>query len=610
MIHFFKSRFMDLKIRQKIAIGMVLLALITALVVGIFCSVSFIVLYTEQSNSEMDNTLDVTAQTMNGVLGSLYRSTTYMLSGTQFSNIYQATAGGSRDPEYLEHVGLLQEPFSAYLRSNSLLDSVVLLSAGGDIYSTYDAGMNYNSGQFSQELAQTSITWLQARTNPMNAGETQVIPVCFPMSYQDRLLLTGGKKSSLVLVAYVNADRLALSMEQTNRAAFSRIYLSDPGGMPLSVKTSDSMYRYLADSAFRKRLVASRDRGHFMADFSGESYSTAAQKISISGLRIVSIVSYGKMLQSVYQIQRVTFAAVLLSLIIALLIAAGLSSTITTPIKNLVGQVKKMRAGDYSLKPVTKYNDEIHMLDGALCDMSRTVVEQMENIKTTEMLRRKAELAAITEQISPHFLYNTLDCIHWEILGGQQQVAASMVESLGTFLRLSLNHGREISSFPEAVEHTRQYINLMNHRFQSRIRFIYTIPPELTRFQVPKMILQPLAENSILHGFGGQQLDPGVKTPTISVTARRQGDLIAITMEDNGHGIDVVKARESLLASAGSCTHVGLQNVYSRLVYCFGPKVEVRFSSIPYYKNEVTLLLPFTEISQEDRTVPPGDGKN
>ena len=592
MFRFFKKRFMNLKIRQKIAISMVCLALLTALVVGVFCSVSFEYLYKEQSNSQMDNTLDVTILSIDSSLNSMYRSTTYMLSNTLFSDIYRATGNGGRDPDFLYHYGLVQDYFSSYLRSNSLADGIVLLCAGGDIYSTYESGLNYTIGNFSDELAQTSISWLHERINPLAAGNTQVIPVCFPLSYQPGLFLSNGKKASMVLVVYLNVDRLALSMEQTNRTAFSRVYLSDSTGFPLTVKQSDQMYKKLSDISFRNRLANSEQRVHFMTSFDRETYSVATEEVGVSGLRIVSIVSYGKMLQDLHKIQQTTLAAVSLSFLLALLLAAGLSSTITTPIKRLLCQVDKMRAGDYALKPVTKYNDEIHTLDGALCDMSLTVVEQMENIKRTEELRRKAELLSLTEQISPHFLYNTLDCIHWEILGGQQKTAASMIESLGIFLRLSLNHGCEMLDLPEVIEHTQQYVNIMNYRFKTRICFTFSVSPDLMRFKVPKMILQPLAENSIFHGFGGQQPDPGIKDPTISVTARQQEDRVVIIMEDNGRGIDTVQAAESLLAPVEINPHVGLHNVYQRLMNCFGPEVKIQFSSIPYYKNEVTLILP------------------
>jgi two-component system, sensor histidine kinase YesM len=596
MLHFFKMHFMNLKIKRKIALGMVSTALVTALVVGILCTVSFVNLYTDRSRSQMDNTLDVTILSLQENINDMYRSTTYLLSNDLFSDIWRSTTRGEKDAHFMDHYSSAQSYFLSYLRSNNLLDGVVLLCSSGDIYSTYQAGLNYSLDEFSEERAQTSISWLPARTNPLSPGGTQVIPVCFPLSYQQEtstqqgISFSNGKNSSMVLVAYLDVDRLALSMEQMNRAAFSRVYLSNPTGLPLSVKESDPMYQKLTDSSFRNRLVNSEKRIHFITDFDGETYSVATEEIGSSGLRIVSAVSYDKMMEDVRKIQEVTLAAVSISFLLALMISAGLSSTITTPIKRLLGQVDNMRAGNYKLKRVTKYNDEMSTLDGALCDMSQTVVEQMENIKRTETLRRKAEMDALTEQVNPHFLYNTLDCIHWEILSGQQKRAAEMMETLGAFLRLSLSHGREFLTLSETMEHTQQYINIMNYRFESQIRFTYTISPDLTTFIVPKMILQPLAENSILHGFGGQQLYPGVRDPAIAVSAYRQDGKIVISVEDNGRGIDTERAAESLQVPPEVSTHIGIYNVYHRLLYCFGTDVEVKFYSIPYYKNVVTLI--------------------
>jgi two-component system sensor histidine kinase YesM len=592
---FLKKKFMDLKIRQKIAISMMGLALATALIVGFLCSASFVKIYSDQSSAQMDNTLDTTISSLQKNLDDMYRNTVYLLSSPLFQNIYRSTEQSSSDPLFLEHYDSAQNFFSSYLRSNNLLDSVVLLCSSGDIYSTYQSGMKYTISNFPDEMKQTSIAWLSARSNPFLKDGPQVIPVCFPLAYQQRFSFSSGKKASMVFVAYLNADRFALSLEQMNRTAFSHVYICDSAGMPLSVKQSDPLYSKLKSAAFRSRLTASKERVHFSINLGDEMCSVATEEVGVNGLRIVSIVTYGKMLRNVKKIQLVTLIAVSLSFLFALMLAVNLSKTITTPIKNLMGQVDKMKSGKYCLKPVTKYGDEIHTLDTALCSMSQTVVEQMKNIQKTEARRRKAEMDAMTEQINPHFLYNTLDSIRWEVLAGKQKSAADMIQSLGAFLRLSLNHGQEMLKLSEEIEHTEQYIKLMNFRFDSRIRFTYTVAPDLSDFMVPKTILQPLAENSILHGFGGQKIDPGVKDPSITISARRKQDQVILALEDNGRGISAEKAKASLHAPYEGENHVGLYNVYHRLLYCFGPKAEIQFFSIPYYKNLVTLILPWQD---------------
>ncbi len=231
-------------------------------------------------------------------------------------------------------------------------------------------------------------------------------------------------------------------------------------------------------------------------------------------------------------------------------------------------------------------------MDLALCDMSSKISDQIQAIRNTEELRRKAELAAMNEQINQHFLYNTLDCIYWEILNGHEKNAADMVESLGQFLRLSLNHGQELLDLQHTIYHTQQYINIMNFRLGARVKFTYTVAPQLQALMVPKSILQPLAENSILHGFESSNGEIEVDNPTIDITGRVEGETAIIIVADNGCGFDVDIMQKSLKEPS---KHVGLYNICQRLKYSFGENVTIRFSSIPYYRNEVVIKFPITD---------------
>lgn len=587
-----KAGFMNLKIKAKTVLCMVALALVIALAVGIFCSYSYMRQFTAQSNRQTENTLDVTVFSLRENLNALYRSATYLLSNPLFQRIYQTAAHGAQNPDFLKEYASVQPLFESFLQANELVDNVALLCENEQIYSTYEVGLNYTAENFSQELQQTSIAWLPEQKNPLMGTNARVVPVCLPIAYTPMRSFTDGHMARMVLVVYLNADRLALSMEQMNRVAFSRGYLANAQGFPLTVQEGDALYASLSKPAFCDAIAAQTTRNSFTQDIGGESYGITTEPVGISGLRFVSVMSYQPLLSGVQEIWKAALIAVVSSFIVAMLLAHVLATTLTSPIRRLIEQVKKVRAGNYALQPFTKYNDEMHEMDEALCAMSHTIRMQMNNITEKENMRRKAEMEALTEQMNPHFLYNTLDCIHWEILGGHQQNAAVMVENLGAFLRLSLNHGCEFLTLAESLQHTEQYLNIMNCRMETRIRFTYTFPTELADFRLPKMILQPLAENSILHGFDGLEQGASLASPCIAVRVRQDATGIFIEFEDNGSGIDCVRAGESVCSSPEGHRHIGLYNVYHRLVYCFGETTKITFSSIPYYKNTVTVFLP------------------
>ena len=137
----------------------------------------------------------------------------------------------------------------------------------------------------------------------------------------------------------------------------------------------------------------------------------------------------------------------------------------------------------------------------------------------------------------------------------------------------------------------------MNQRFNRKIDFKCTIDPELENLYVLKSILQPLAENSIRHGFDVDvSCYENILMPAIEIGVHREEDQIILEVSDNGRGIDIEKANSALHPEhpeSGRKQHVGLNNIYQRLSAYYGT-VAITFESIPYFKNTVRLTIPQT----------------
>lgn len=200
----------------------------------------------------------------------------------------------------------------------------------------------------------------------------------------------------------------------------------------------------------------------------------------------------------------------------------------------------------------------------------------------------------LSEQINPHFLYNTLECIHFQVLNGHQQIAGEMLESLGRYLRTTLNVGKTFVTVEKEVEHVTLYMEIMNRHSSSGIQFHTEIHPSLKNGMIMKVLLQPLAENCIKHGFEGfvRGLEP--VPPQITITITPAGDnRMRIEVSDNGKGIDIKRASTLMRAEAPeSKDHFGLHNIYKRLHTCYGDDAVLSFTSIPYLKNSIIIEIP------------------
>jgi len=226
--------------------------------------------------------------------------------------------------------------------------------------------------------------------------------------------------------------------------------------------------------------------------------------------------------------------------------------------------------------------------------MYDTIQLQLLQIKDEEQKKAMAEIQMMSEQINPHFLYNTLECIHFQILNGHSETAEGMLESLGKYLRTTLSFGKTMISVEKEVEHVTSYMEIMNRHSSSGIFIDTEIDPHLKDCKIMKILLQPLAENCIRHGFGGsvnsfEPVPPRINIVITSVDSNR----IRIEVTDNGKGIDIEVANACITEnSSESQKHFGLSNIQKRLKACYGDSFRITFLSIPYLKNSVIIELP------------------
>lgn len=165
----------------------------------------------------------------------------------------------------------------------------------------------------------------------------------------------------------------------------------------------------------------------------------------------------------------------------------------------------------------------------------------------------RARLHALSKELQPHFLFNTLNGIA-ALVQEDPRLAEAMLVRLGDLLRVTLDEGREGEiSLRLELEHLDLYLDLQQMRFGPRLAVVRDVPPDVLQAQVPAMLLQPLVENALTHGIGPKP-GPG----EVGITARRMGDRVSITVHDTGRGLSPV-VKES----------TGVRNTRARLAAMF-----------------------------------------
>lgn len=244
-----------------------------------------------------------------------------------------------------------------------------------------------------------------------------------------------------------------------------------------------------------------------------------------------------------------------------------LTDGIIHPVNIMLDMVKKVGRGKFDMIPIEAEIEEIEELDEGINKMARKISALLENVRQEKEMQHLTELQLIQAQVNPHFLYNTLDTIVWLIEGGMTDDAVEMISSLSIFFRTSLSKGNDIIPLSEEERHTLSYLEIQQYRYRDILEFEINIPKELSGIPVPKLSIQPLAENALYHGIKNRR-----GKGKILIEGREEEDALVLTVSDNGQGMTPERLHEVQEAiRTGERAGFGLAAVAERIALYYGP---------------------------------------
>lgn len=318
---------------------------------------------------------------------------------------------------------------------------------------------------------------------------------------------------------------------------------------------------------------------------------------------LVSVVPASQVYSEQYFLVRQFLILSVIMLIISCLMPIVTTSSITRRISTIINQMKTVRLGSQLTTPEklpeTDDRDEIGDLISTYNYMADEFELLMEQQKRSAEELRIAEYRALQAQINPHFLYNMLDMINWLSKSGKSEEVSIAVQSLSKFYKLTLSKKEVTTTVAEELNHVSLYVKLQNMRFENKIDFLIDVPDEILDYEIPKLVLQPIVENSILHGILGKESKEG----NIVIMAWMEGDNIVFIVSDDGVGIPQ-EQMEKILTGEGQSetgTNIGIYNTHRRLQLYYnnqlfgltyrstlgiGTEVEVRIPAVIHNAEE------------------------
>lgn len=380
---------------------------------------------------------------------------------------------------------------------------------------------------------------------------------------QSKMIYSAGNWTDLVgmVVVDVNPEELrGIAVSQTRSA--NRIYLVDGDGAII--------YPYYNYDKIPEEILTAAAGVYELGD-----KRMLVRRMAGTGWNLIKIVAISELRGRTEQIKVTIIGVAALFLCLSVAAAVYFTLRISNPLSRLAENMRKARAGELTAVEGGPKEGEVGELYQSFNYMIDHLNAQIERTYISQINEKEAELRALQAQINPHFLYNTLDSINWLALRYRAYDISEMVVALSDMLRLSLNKGRNTILLQDELRQVDSYITLQKVRYSNRFTVRYEVEEEARSKRIIKMLLQPIVENAIIHGF--EEIEGG---GLIVIRVRRGDGLLYFEVCNNGALINLEKAAQRLsgVEEPGDVLRgYGIHNVNERIQGTYGERYGIRY---------------------------------
>lgn len=366
-------------------------------------------------------------------------------------------------------------------------------------------------------------------------------------------------------------------------------YILDESGTVVSAKDKDMLHLSMDKL---KEIYPQEQISHLFHSPSNYLYTTYDnQKL---GWTLVSTLPLKILLRETNKLVLSIFGIGFVAIILAFMLLNRLTRFITHPLIDLTETVEKIAEGDYGIRADENTPNEIGRLAGRVNIMSKNTMNLLNTIEKESALKRQFELSYIQLQMTPHFLYNTLESICGMIAVDEKKKAIRMIQDLSSFYRKILTRGTPIVTIRQELEIIKCYLDILRQRYCESYSYEIHVAPGAEEYYIPKLTLQPFVENALIHGV----LATG-RPGEIKISVSYIGGKLRLDIVDNGRGMeaDVLEKLRILLQKREFVPEkefgFGIINTFCRLsLFLNEPDIQILIDSVPGEGTSVSLILP------------------
>lgn len=339
--------------------------------------------------------------------------------------------------------------------------------------------------------------------------------------------------------------------------------------------------------SYKEKLVGSE------GEFSWEGRLYIYQKVSDWNYYIVSSIEnmelYAPSVRTIIIMTAILFFMVILSFFVI----KGIISRVYRPLDQTVQKMDQVAAGSLDTRlNVESMGEDFQKLATGFNSMMEEILVLMEQVKMEQHQIEQIRFNSLQSQIQPHFLYNTLECIHWQAMADGNKEISTLVMALAKYYRICLSKGHDVIPLELEIEHMKNYLIIQNMRYDNIIGSEIQIEESCKETMIPKLTLQPLVENSIYHGIKVKEGKKG----SVFLKAVREGDHVLIILADTGSGMTQaqIDAMNLQLSEYDESFGYGVRNVNKRIELLYGNDYGLYYLRNEFGGVTVEIQLPYT----------------
>lgn len=369
-------------------------------------------------------------------------------------------------------------------------------------------------------------------------------------------------------------------------APLQNLHLADTGRIFVCTNSlhllnpyKDSFIEQFAHSSDLYELIESNKVNTVYTSINNDKYMVMSYPLNGTEFHLVGALKMNELFTKSIPLRNAVIITSILLILITSLLIYYISSHISKPIVYLANEMDRYTLGNTPYMLTYNQNDEIAQLYNSFNNMQERIYNLTHDLAESLQIQKKAELKAIHSQISPHFLYNTLNSISALARKHSLDDIEYMTSSLATFFTRTLNNGNTFCTIRDELAHITSYMNIQNIRFSNKFKIDIKIPMEIMDYQIINLTLQPLVENCIVHAFSGKH-----GQGNILISGRKSDDDIYIDVADDGLGENITDIRylnkrvNEPFDFDNQIDHYGIHSVHNRIQLYYGSGYGLSYS--------------------------------